>query len=243
MYYTLASGTLLVINKVPIVMLPAPTFVLLLQILSSAGAVAGAHLAGAVTIAPATTRELLHFLPIVAAFLGTIYANMKVLQHSNVETFITYRSSTPIVLAVCDYVFLGRQLPCACSWDSLGALLMSAAGYAAFDRGFVVNAYAWLLVWYCFFVFEGVWVKHVCDSVPMTNWARVFYANAMSAPVLGAVLLLASEERALVAATQWTLSNAGPLALSCAVGVAMSHASYLLRSNAAATTAAVVGIV
>ncbi|GBF88510.1 hypothetical protein Rsub_01225 [Raphidocelis subcapitata] len=243
LYYTLSSGTLLVINKVAIVALPAPTFVLLLQILASASAVAGAHLAGAVTIAPATRRELLHFLPVVASFLGTIYANMKVLQHSNVETFITFRSSTPIVLAFCDYAFLGRALPCARSWGSLAALLLSAAGYAVFDRGFVVNAYAWLLVWYCFFVFEGVWVKHVCDTVPMNNWARVFYANAMSAPVLAAVLLAAGKERALLAATRWTLANAGPVALSCAVGVAMSHSSYLLRSHASATTAAVVGIV
>ena len=77
----------------------------------------------------------------------------------------------------------------------------------------------------------------------MSNWARVYYANMMSSPILAAVLLAARKERALLAATAWTVSNAAPLALSCVVGAAMSHASYLLRSHAAATTAAVVGIV
>ena len=77
----------------------------------------------------------------------------------------------------------------------------------------------------------------------MGNWARVYYANLMSAPLLAGVLLFSYQERALLAATKWTLWTAGPTLLSCVVGVAMSHASYLLRSHAAATTAAVVGIV
>lgn len=243
LYYTLASGTLLVINKVAIVALPAPTFVLLAQLIVSAGAVLVAHWCGAVTINKATPRQLMHFLPVVAGFLGTIYANIKVLQHSNVETFITFRSSTPLVLAFFDWALLGRQLPSGRSWGALGALLLSSAGYAYFDKGFVIDAYVWLFIWYIFFTFEGVWVKHMCDTVPMGNWARVYYANMMSAPLLAGVLLFAEKERALLAATKWTMSNAGPVLLSCIVGVAMSHSSYLLRSHAAATTAAVVGIV
>ena len=172
-YYTLASGTLLVINKVAIVALPAPTFVLLAQLVFSAAAVLAAHWVGAIAISPATNRQLMHFLPVVAAFLGTIYANMKVLQHSNVETFITFRSSTPLVLAFCDYAFLGRALPSGRSWFALGALLLSSAGYAWFDRGFVINAYIWLLIWYVFFTFEGVWVKHMVSGSEEDGRGRV----------------------------------------------------------------------
>ena len=171
-YYTFASGTLLVINKVAIVSLPAPTFVLLGQLAFSVIAVLAAHMVGAVTIQPATTRQLIHFLPVVAGFLGTIYANIKVLQFSNVETFITFRSSTPLVLAFCDWAFLGRKLPCTRSWLSLTMLLLSSAGYAYFDDGFVVNAYVWLIIWYVFFTFEGVWVKHMVRGlgrVPRTH--------------------------------------------------------------------------
>jgi hypothetical protein len=76
----------------------------------------------------------------------------------------------------------------------------------------------------------------------MSNFGRVYYANLMSSPVLAAALLFAEKERALLAGVTWGVRVSGPLALSCIMGVAMSHASYLLRSHAAATTAAVVGI-
>ena len=43
------------------------------------------------------------------AFLLALYTNVKTLQYSNVETFIVFRSSTPILIAVLDYMYLGRQ--------------------------------------------------------------------------------------------------------------------------------------
>ena len=99
-------------------------------------------------------------------------------------------------------------------------------------------------MWYVFFVGEGVIVKNLCQTVPMDNWARVFYGNAMSVPVLAIMFAALRKEQAVVAAANWaSAAVSGPLLLSCAMGVAMSHASYLLRSCAAATTAAVVGIV
>ena len=61
-------------------------------------------------------------------------ANTKVLQHSNVETFVTFRSSTPVVLCLCDWAFLGRRLPCGRSWVALALLVASTAGYCYFDQ-------------------------------------------------------------------------------------------------------------
>lgn len=242
-YFTVTSGTLLVINKVAVVALPAPTFLLLSQVLFSTTAISIARFSGVLTLTKASTDQLLRFLPVVVAFLGTIYANMKVLQHSTVETFITFRSSTPIVLSFCDFVFLGRQLPSGRSWCALGLLLLSSAGYTYFDQGFVANAYVWLLVWYMFFTFEGVWVKHMCDTVPMSTWTRVYYSNTLSSPLLALILFVSKEEQRLLAKSKWMLSSTAPLMLSCLVGLAMSHSSYLLRSHASATTAAVVGVV
>lgn len=131
------------INKFAVVQLPAPTFLLLAQLLFSALAVQAAHWAGALKLKRATSAELMHFVPVVAGFVGTIYANMKVLQYANVETFITFRCSTPLVLAFFDWALLGRQLPSARSWGALLALLLSAAGYTFFDKGFQLTAYFW----------------------------------------------------------------------------------------------------
>lgn len=87
------------------------------------------------------------FVWVIVGFLGTIFANIKVLQNANVETFITFRSSTPLVLSLCDYFFLGRALPNARSWLCLLVLVLGAAGYVMVDDGFHVEAYVWLAIW------------------------------------------------------------------------------------------------
>jgi GDP-mannose transporter len=48
-------------------------------------------------------------------------------------------------------------------------LVASCAGYTAYDAGFRLQAYSWLLVWYVFFTFEACYVKHMCDTVAMVS--------------------------------------------------------------------------
>jgi GDP-mannose transporter len=64
-----------------------------------------------------------------------------------VDTFITFRSSTPLVLSICDYLFLGRALPSLRSWLCLIVLLVSSVGYVLVDSAFEVRAYVWLAIW------------------------------------------------------------------------------------------------
>jgi GDP-mannose transporter len=40
------------------------------------------------------------FMLVAVAFLGALYTNVKTLQYANVETFIVFRSSTPILIAL-----------------------------------------------------------------------------------------------------------------------------------------------
>jgi hypothetical protein len=66
-------------------------FILVLQLLFSAAAVKGCAAAGVLDAEPLRWRLVRPFLLIVGGFLGTLYANIKVLVYSNVETFITFR--------------------------------------------------------------------------------------------------------------------------------------------------------
>lgn len=59
------------------------------------------------------------------AFVLGVYCNMRALERSNVETVIIFRSCTPLAVSLCDWIFLGRELP---SKRSLLALLTIAAG-------------------------------------------------------------------------------------------------------------------
>ncbi len=94
---------------------------------------------------------------------------------------------------------------------------------------------------YAFFVFDCVYVKHMCDTVKMTNWGRVYYTNFLAAVPMLFVLPALNEHKVLYE-TVWDFSTVFPLVLACAVGVGMSHASYLLRENVSATYFTIIGI-
>lgn len=134
-------------------------FILVLQLLFAAAVVKALSLWGAVQADALQWRLIKPFLPFVASFLGTIFANIKVLEHSNVETFITFRSSTPLVLSICEFLMLGRELPRGRSVFGMVLPLIACAGYTYYDEGFKVEAYTWLLVWYAFFLFDALYVK------------------------------------------------------------------------------------
>ncbi|GIL98962.1 hypothetical protein Vretimale_4191 [Volvox reticuliferus] len=241
-YYAFCSSLMLVINKVAVHYIPAPTFILCTQLLVSVLVVLLGHKAGWMVADKLDWEKMKKFVWVVVGFLGTLIANIKVLQNANVETFITFRSSTPLVLSICDYMWLGRALPSARSWICLVVLLVGSIGYVRVDADFRIDAYYWLLLWYAFFTFDTVYVKHICDTVKMTNWSRVYYANLMaSVPLL--VVLPVLGEHARVWTLKWSLPGGAALALSCVLGVAMSHASYLLREAVSATLFTIVGII
>lgn len=51
-------------------------------------------------------------------------------------------------------------------------------------------------------MFDTVYVKHMCESVKMTNWGRVYYTNLLAiAPML--VILPALKEQDKLATIAW----------------------------------------
>lgn len=242
-YYSVCSSTLLIVNKVALHIAPAPIALLSLQLWFAVAFACALQATGTVTIQTFSWATAKKFVPVVLGFIGGLFSNAKVLQYSNVETFITFRSSTPLVLCVCDYLFLGRTLPSARSLACLIALIVSSAGYAFFDHAFDVRAYSWLGVWYASFITYEVVVKHLCDTVSLDNWTRVVYTNLMAAGTLALALPFASAEREAIASHPWTLSSCSIILASCLIGVGVAHSSYVMRSACSATLSAVVGIV
>ena len=105
-------------------------------------------------------------------FVTTLFANMKSIQLAPVDTFICLRSTTPLILAVLDYFFLGRDLPSAKSLASLIGIAMGVVMYVNIDSNFSVQAYLWIVVWYVVSIFEIVYVKHLVLPIAMTTWGR-----------------------------------------------------------------------
>ena len=128
---------------------------------------------------------------------------MKTLQYANVETFIVFRSSSPILIAALDYVFLGRELPNARSWGALCAVAMGAVVYVLTDSNFEVRAYTWVFIWYCVFAFDQIYLKFVIDNSTITVWGRSYYTNTLAVfPVM--CLALFTGEHEILRNFQWT---------------------------------------
>lgn len=167
--------------------------------------------------------------------------NGQVLQYANVETFIVFRCSTPLIMSVSDYLFLNRELPTARSWGCLVAILFSAVGYVVSESDFQVKAYLWIAAWYAVFVFEMTYLKHLCDTVQMTSWGRVFYNNFIALFPLF-LIGFASQEGSTIRNVVWTTETIVSLILSCLVGIGMSFTSFWLRNLVSATAFTVIGI-
>jgi solute carrier family 35 len=241
MYYSICSSTLLIVNKVALHYFPAPVLQQSsLQLWFAVGVLHTLRCFEVLKVTQLDASDAFKYLPVVVSFLGTLFANAKVLQFSNVETFITCRSSTHLVLSLCDWLFLGRTLPSLRSICCLLGLLTSTVGCAFFDSSYSNQAYSWIAAWFVCFVTHEVVVKHLCDTVNVDNWTRVLYTNLTAGAMLVFAIPLVKHEHEIATTFQWDASAAITIIASCAIGVCVSHSAYVLPSVCSATLNAVI---
>ena len=236
--YMVCSSLMIIANKLAIHHMPAGQFVLFLQLAASGAVCVLLSVVNAVQLDPLEWSKIKTYIPAVVAFLGTIYCNIRTLQYCNVETFIVFRASTPIMVSVGDWLFLGRELP---SYRSCVCLLVLVGGvcvYTVTDQGFEVKGYLWLAGWYVLFLMDQLYLKHVTNKVKhQSNWGRVYYLNTLSAAVLFVSIGVTQEWKAL----EWTTESKIFVTMSCVLGVAMSYYAFLARHAMSAASFTVLG--
>jgi solute carrier family 35 protein len=238
--YMAVSSLMLMANKLAVSFVPAPATLLLIQFATSAIFAKVMGCCGN-EVDKLEWDKVKKFLLVVVTQIGTIFSGMKALQYCNVETFIVFRASMPVVLSVVDYVFLGRSLPTLRSGFMLLGLLLGAVGYALTESGFEVKGYMWIGIWYVIFCIDFAYIKFVVENVKMSTYGRVYYQNFLGS--FGFIpIILATQE--------WNSLNAGmltdwkPVALvltTCFLGMGMSTLSYRLRAMVSSTYMAIVG--
>ena len=237
--YMLCSATLLISNKYAVYKVAAPSFILFSQLMGTALVVKAFAAAGKIEADALEKEKVKTFLPVALIFLATIFSNMKSLQYANVETFMVFRFSTPLVVSIADYLFLGRKLPSPRSWACLIALLVGAFAYAQTDSAFHVKGYTFCAVWYAIFCMDQIYLKHITNTVKMSNWGRVFYSNFLaSCPLVFTFINDADEIEAL---KNMSFDAFIAVFISVALGVGMSYFAWSARSLLSAASFTVVG--
>jgi drug/metabolite transporter (DMT)-like permease len=121
----------------------------------------------------------------IVAFVAAIYANMKALQSSNVETVIVFRACSPIAVTVVEYLFMDRTWPSLRSNLSLFVVSFGAILYCMSDSEFALKgmeAYYWVILYFFLITFEMTYGKKLTSSVKMDSvWGPVLYCNLLAA--------------------------------------------------------------
>ena len=267
--YATCSSLMLILNKIAVHTLPAPSLVLFVQLMLAAAVVRGAGMAGLADVDKLEYEKVRGFAPVALAFLCVIYANIKTLQHANVETFIVFRASTPLVVSLADYFFLGRALPSCRSWLSLIGLVCGVCGYVLSDTNkefngcefyecvhcvvsllqqmLIMNSSSeplvaldmWIAAWYTMFCFDQIYIKHAVETVNM----RSNWGRVFYCNFLAALPLIPSAygEFVRLDADVWTANSAAALMVSSLLGCGISYFAFLCRKVLSATAFTVVG--
>jgi len=234
--YMTCSALMLLVNKITVKNVPAPSLVLGAQLASTAFVVWSLGLCGIIEVDALEWPKFRSFFLVAMIFLATIFTNIMILSYSHVETFIVFRASTPLIISICDWGFLGRELPSRRSFLCLCGLCVGALIYVLWDDAFHPKGYAWIAIWYLVFTLDQVYIKHVCNTVKMdSNWGRVYYSNLIPSIPLFFMSIGQGE------APEWTQFGIGILIVSCLLGISMSYFAFLARHRLSATYFTIIG--
>lgn len=247
--YAVCSSFLAVINKFAITTFNYPGLLTALQYLTSALAVWFFGKLGFLRHDPFTYETAKKFLPAAIVFYLAIFTNTNLLRHANVETFIVFRSLTPLLVAIADSVFRKQPIPSKLTSLSLFVILGGAVGYVATDSAFTLTAYSWAFAYLVTITLEMVYIKHIVTNVGLNTWGLVLYNNSLSLMMAPLFWILTGEYSEVVAslrskAGNWIQLDAiCAVSLSCVFGLAISFFGFAARKAISATAFTVTGVV
>eukprot|EP01031_Cornospumella_fuschlensis_P028241 gene28241-34103_t len=238
---------MLLANKMAVDYLPSPAAVSFIQLVFATVVVLVIKASGH----PVDTLDydrLKAYAPYIAVFLLSIYANMKALSCSNVETVIVFRACTPIAVSAIEYLFMERQFPTPRSMLAMGILAIGATLYCYTESQISLigmESYLWTSIYFILITISMTYGKALTDQVHMQSvWGPVLYSNALS---LVPMFFLGSMENGflehLYSVTNLPLSGMCVMLFSCIVGTAIGYTGWECRCLVSATTYTLVGVV
>ena len=249
--YSLCSGTLVLINKLTLHRLPYPSLIISFQLLVTLLFIYSAKFSKILPVDELRWRYIKPYSIYIVAFSLGVYANMRSLASSNVETIIVFRALSPCLVAFLDAIFLGREYPTTQSWVSLVVIVVGAYGYACYDISFQnqgIMAYTWPMIYLAVISFEMAYGKRIIQSVDLkTRSGPVLYTNLLGLPPMLLLAAMGNEYRHFskdrnqgehpfdAAAVSFLLTG-------CLIAVGIGYTGWWCRDKISATSYTLVGV-
>lgn len=250
--YSFCSASMLLVNKLVLSVIPMPSSVTLTQLVAAVALIYLLKFFKVCEVDAFEKDKVKLYSIYVVVFVLSIYANMKTLQASNIETVIIFRAMTPIVVAFMEAFFLGREFPSRRSLFALSLIVLGALGYVNTDPEFKaagMSAYFWPVCYLLFICLLMTYGKKLVSDVELTLAGSVLYTNALSVVPMGMLFVITSEASTTneEGANMSMLDYIDPysfmlLLLSCAVGAGIGFAGWWCRSEVSATSYTLIGV-
>jgi len=245
--YFIASSTMLIFNKLCMIVLPAPCTVTLLQVTVTTVLIAVAWCCSLVEIQAVDRALLSQYVIYALIFVLGINFTMRSLAITNVETVLLFRSCSPVLVSVIDTLWLGREMPSRRSFLAMLGIVLGTTWFAASELqtdtsmldvpGVCVNTINLILT-----ATLMTWGKHVKDRCDVNLTTSVFICNLTSVlPILALAVL--EKEHLIIREHRWLSAYAvSVLGTSCVMGTALSYLGWQMRTMMSATSFTVVGV-
>ncbi|KAJ7978856.1 GDP-mannose transporter like [Quillaja saponaria] len=247
--YALCSSLLAVINKYAITKFNYPGLLTALQYLTSAVGIWVLGKIGFLHHDPFILETAKKFMPAALVFCLTIFTNTNLLRHANIDTFIVFRSFTPLLVAVADTAFRKQPCPSNLTFLSLLIILGGAVGYVATDSDFTLTAYSWAFAYLVTITTEMVYIKHMVTNLGLNTGGLVLYNNLLSLMLAPLFWFATGEYNEVFAALgensgNWFEPGAFfAVSLSCVFGLLISFYGFAARNAISPTAFTVTGVV
>ncbi|KAK3133079.1 hypothetical protein QOZ80_6AG0531870 [Eleusine coracana subsp. coracana] len=247
--YALCSSLLAIINKYAVTKFSYPGLLTTLQYLTSAAGVWILGKLGLLSHDPFNWETAKKFAPAALVFYLAIFTNTNLLCHANVDTFIVFRSLTPLLVAIADTTFRKQPCPSKLTFLSLVVILGGAVGYVMTDSAFSLTAYSWALAYLVTITTEMVYIKHIVTNLGLNTWGFVLYNNLLSLMLAPIFWFVTGEYKSVFMAMEsrgegWFQMDAFvAVALSCVFGLLISFFGFAARKAVSATAFTVTGVV
>lgn len=244
--YSACSSSLLLLNKLVLSYFPFPSYVTSFQFGFAVIVIQLMQIGWNLKVKGVNKGVLNSYGIYVVLFMCGIYANMRALQTSNVETVIVARACTPLIVSLLEYQFLGRQAPSVRSTMAMLTIVLGAFYYVVNDGKYEeqgASSYNWAGLYMILIAIEMTFGKHVKNKVETTLWESVYYTNVLSVvPMFMWASLMGEYNKHMPADTNY-VHGAIFLFLSSLVGVGIGYSSWNARSLVSATSFTLVGVV
>lgn len=240
---------LAIINKYAVTKFNYPGLLTALQYLTSAAGVWALGKLGFLCHDPFNLETAKKFAPAAVVFYLAIFTNTNLLVHANVDTFIVFRSLTPLLVAIADTTFRKQPCPSKLTFSSLVIILGGAVGYVITDSAFSLTAYSWALAYLVTITAEMVYIKHIVTNLGLNTWGFVLYNNLLSLMISPIFWFLTGEHKSVFSAVEsrgegwFQLDAFVAVALSCLFGLLISFFGFAARKAISATAFTVTGVV